>query len=766
MNVPLSVEAVEENNKEYLSIWYNRENKKILSPIKPYFYSLKKLSIPCSNITEVKAIALSDFKEHTFYKYEFETRKELTKYRSDDTFEDTIPFTLRNRIDNPNLYTKYTHNKPLKFNFFDIEQDCPPDKLFPTYDDQITALSFAGNDRKIRAIYLKDKSTTDKKLLDMYREHYPFPDIEILYNKMYDFPVLFERCKKHGLEINWFAKDFSNPYIGGKSGVRINGTVIYDILESTRRDQSLTGNVPNKGLKTVSDYFGFKSTAKVLKGDEISKASTEELIAYNKEDVKRLFHLFDIYWDGIEYTANDLKIPLNIAVDLNTTDLGIIVLGDLYREHNIICDGDNATRYPEIFQRKKKFGEGNFQGALVFIKRRGLFKPVLKADYSSMYPTIVAEFNLSPDTCRLIKYDKYKKGGFEIEEDETSFTYHIPDNALKRTVVIKTLKNKKGFLSEAVHRFLDERKQFKDEWKKTGSKVARARSDIAKVKANGGIYGNQGNPHHPFGYAPIAAATTGIGRECAKLLIDVLEKLYPESVIEVDTDGVYFTADNYNEERIIHYFNEELEKTFRKKLDLSIDVDVYDCGFFHKAKNYILKTTKGDIILHGAAMKASSKDQLSKNLINDLAKAKLENKSTEPIVLHYKNDLKDFPLSDFAMQITMGKHLRDYKTTGCLSVQMAMKAQAHFGIKPQIGNNYHYIKCVYGYELFQLTKKDQVDWKYYEKKINKIITMLESEYEMFSKIGDFLDDEEEKWEVEGTSTIRKKEQPLNLEEFI
>lgn len=765
MNVPLSVEAIEKNRKEYLSIWYNREKKDIESPIKPYFYSLERLNVPGKEST-VKAIAISDFREKTFYKYEFDTRAELVKHRIEGkTFEDNIPFILRNRIDNPDIYTNYAHTNPLKFNFFDIEQDCAPNKLFPTFDDQMLSISFAGNDRKIRAIYLKDSKTTDKKLLEKYREHYPFPDVEVLYNKMYDFPVLFERCKAHQLETNWFAKDFTNPYIGGKSGVRINGTVIYDILDSTRRDQSLTGNVPNKGLKVVSDYFGFKSQAKVLVGDEISKASKEELVAYNKEDVARLFHLFDIYWKGIEYTANDLKIPLNLAVDINITDLGIVVLGDLYREHNIICDGDNATRYPEIFKRKKKFGEGNFQGALVFIKRRGLFTPILKADYSSMYPTIVAEFNLSPDTCKLIRYDKYQKGGFKIEEDDKSFTYHIPDVALKKNVVVQTLKGKEGFLSKAVHRFLDERSKFKNEWKKTGSKVARARSDIAKVKANGGVYGNQGNPHHPFGFAPIAVATTGIGRECAKLLIDILEKLYPNSVVEVDTDGVYFTAEDYNEERIIHYFNEALEKKFKKKLNLSIDIDVYDCGFFHKAKNYILKK-KDNIILHGAAMKASSKDKLSKNLINDIARAKLENKSTEPIVLHYKNDLKSFPLSDFAMQVTMGMHLHQYKSTSCLSVQMAMKGQQHFGIRPKLGNNYHYVKCTYGYELFQLAKKDNLDYRYYANKIDKIIKMLESEYELFSKIGDFLDDEENSWEVEMKGVKVKENQPQNLEGFL
>jgi DNA polymerase elongation subunit (family B) len=756
MKIPLSVQSVEINGKEYLNIWCNGKNILLPSPIKPYFYSLEKLNIPAT-ISKVEAIAISDYTKKTFYKYEFDTRKELTKYRNEKTFEDSIPFVLRHRIDNPDLYTKYPHHN-IKFNYLDIEQWCPDNKLFPTYEDRMLAISFASNDRKIKTIYLKKENNTDKQLLEKYKELYPKPDVDVLYNKDYDLPVILERCKRNGIGTGFLSKDGTQPFIGGKHGIQREGTITYDILESTRRDQSLSGNVPNKGLKTVSNYFGYKGVE--LDTSEISKyVGTRELIEYNKEDVKRLFFLFDIYWEGIEYTSNDLKIPLNLAVDLNVNDLGIIVLGDLYREHNIICDGNNYDRYPEIFQRKKNFGEGNYQGALVFIKKRGLFKPVIKVDYSSMYPTIAAEFNFSPDTCKIIQYLPYKKNGFKIEEDDKTFIYYIPDSVLKKTVVVRTLKHKKGFLSEAIKRFLDERDKYKKEYKRTGSKIARARSDIAKVKANGGIYGNMGSPHSAFGFAPIAVATCGIGRECAKLLIDVLESLYPDSVTECDTDGIFISTEEYNEERILYYFNEALEKKFKKKLNLNIDIDTYDCGFFHKAKNYILK--KGNnIILHGVALKASSKDPLSKNLINDLARAKLEGKSTDTIVQYYKSNMKNLPLKDFAMQVSMGMNIHEYKNPGCLSVQMATKAQRNFGLRPVKGNSYHYVKCVYGYELYQMAEKDQLDFNYYTKKIDKIIKMLESEYEMFAKIGDFIDGKGS-WKEETES-----KNMINLNEYL
>lgn len=768
MKVPLSVDAVEEGKQEKISIWSNGKQTKILSPILPYFYSYDDLHITCVRKTKVKKIALSNFQERTFYKYEFNTRKELVRNRvAGKTFEDNIPFTLRNRIDNPDIYAHYANTEPLKFDFLDIEQFCPPTKLFPDTTERITSISFAGNDRTIKTIFLKAETPTDKNLLAKYKEHYQMPDIEVYYNKSYDLPMIFARCKANNIDIKFFSKNNTTPYVGGKSGLRISGTVIYDIYDSVSGDQSLSGNVPNRKLKIVSDYFGFKSTAKVLVGEEIAAAvGTPELVAYNKEDVQRLFFLFDIYWKGIKFTAEDLKIPINEAVGLSISNLGIIVLGDLYREHNIVADGTNFDRYPEVFQRKKAKDESNYQGALVGIKKTGLYKFVKKIDYGSMYPTIESEFNFSPDVCTLLHYESYKKDGFKIEEDDETFTYYIPDNQIKKTVVIQTLKQK-GFLSKAISRFLNERVEHKKEFKKTGSKVAEARSNIAKVKANGGIYGNMGSARAAFGFVPAAIATTGIGRECAKLLIDILETLYPGSVIEWDTDGVYFDAENFNEERVLTYFNEAIEKKFKKKLNLSVDIDEYERGFFHKAKNYIL-LKKGNVILHGTAMKASSKDPISKKLIMELAEAKLHDKPTTPIVNKYKNvTVDDFELREFAMQVTLGKHPRQYTDRGRshVSYKMAERAMLKFNLPMKMGNEYHYIKTLYGYELYQLTKKEDIDIKYYRKKVKKILDMFKMEYEEFVPLTEFMGKANSDWEGEQVSSSIKEENPTDLKNF-
>ena len=748
MQVPLRVDPEVQNGKEKLSIWHNGKRTLITAPIEPYFYSYKQFDHIPATITEHTARPLSNYEvEKTFYKHSVSTRKQVEMYRNDETFEDNIPFILRNRIDNPDLYTQYPHTKELTFLYFDIEQYTKPDAMFPTYDDRITSIAWCTNDRKIHCAFIDKKNQSDKKLLKIFIDKFEEidPDVVVVYNKDYDIPTVIRRCERNKINTTLLTKSGNRPYIGGKEKVSLDGRVIYDVAFSAMKDQTLAGDVENRGLKEVSDYYGFKSKRKPLTPQEmIQYIGTKTLADYNKDDVRRLLLLFDVYWENIYFNANDLKIPLNLAVELNTTDLGLITVGDEFREHNIIADGNNSQRYPEIFKRKKKEGEGNYQGAHSRIVRNGKimernyvlakrYEHVWKADYSSMYPTIESSFDLSPDTTKIVEYLPYD-GTFRIESKQDNFVYYIPDDVLEKTVVVE-VKKKEGFLSKLVLRCLNERADYKKRYKKTKDPKDKALSVNRKVKANAGIYGIQGSPNHAFGFAPIAVATCGIGRECAVLLINILEELYPKSVVEVDTDGVYFHAKDVDKKKILQKFDEALRHKFNKELRLSIDIDQYKEGFFYKAKNYILRTVDNKIIYHGAAMKASSKNNLSRNLIAELARAKLDAEDTAPIIERYLQ--LDFPLEDFAMNKRLGMHIKSYKNPeGSISSRMALQAEKHLGVKPELGNIYHYVKTKFGYDLLQLAEKKELDLSYYEQQIKTIVEMFDVVAE--SKIDDWL----------------------------
>jgi len=448
-------------------------------------------------------------------------------------------------------------------------------------------------------------------------------------------------------------------------------------------------------------------------------------------------------------TANDLQLPLSHCVDLNMKDLAIIVMGRLYKENNIIADGDNAHRFPEIFQREKEKDEGNYQGAIVEIQRKGFFEPVIKSDYSSLYPSVMATFNFSPDTTTIIDYKSYDKDAFKIEEKDDHYIYYIPDNVLKKTVIIKVDKEE-GFASSAVRHRLDNRAEYKRKAKETGEKHYKALSNIEKVKANGGMYGSQGNAKHPFGYVPIAIATCGISREAMKLLMSTIDHFHPNSLIETDTDGQYFSPEStYDKQAIIKEFDKRIKKKFKQDLTLKIDFDDYDCGYFYKAKNYVLRN--GDVLeLHGAIMKASSKCDLERKLINDIAWAVIKQEDTTKIVNKYKN-FDNVELRDFVMSKTLGKSINDYKSKSSLSYRLASKALIDLKLPPEQGNQYYYVKTTYGYDLYQNVRRSHIDNKYYKEKIDNLLDIFGVSHQSFASVSNFYgtDDSEDDWGDEG-----------------
>ncbi len=742
MNVPLSAKAISIKGKQKILIWRNGKSELIDPPFKPYFYSFKKIPTPArvSNVTKTR---LSDGSESTFYKHEFHTTGEIPKYRiPGKTFEDNIPFINRVRANCPDFFTNYPNSDELRILQLDIEQYYPKEAFFPTFNDRITNIAYKlGIKSPVKRLAIKKETLTDKGLLEYFiRDFINYnPDIIEVYNKSYDITTIIHRMEHNNIPTTILTRDKSKPYIESGNIPKINGRIIYDLFDSVKGDQSLNGNVENRGLKAVSNYHGFKSKYevvdfKVKKMDDL--VGTQELKDYNEEDVHRLHMLHEIYFPNVLGTAEGLQLPLSACIDLKITDLGNTVMGELYHKHNIISDGKNQDKYPDIFNAITDGGK--YQGALIGIKKQGLYKPIKHADFSSMYPKTMAEFNFSPETTKIVGYEPYNSNAFKVQEEKDHLIYYIPDNKINKTVIIQVGKAE-GLTTKLIKQFLDNRANYKAQYKKTRERKYDSLSNIEKVKANGGIYGIQGSASHPFGHVPSAIATTGIARECIKLLIKTLETLYPNSVIEWDTDGVYFTTDKMNKKEILSLFDKLIHEKFNREIKLEIGFDSYDAGFFHVAKNYILQ--RGDIIiLHGVAMKSSTKCNIERNLINELVRAKMSNKNIQKIINKYQL-LSTFPLEDFVMSRTMGRVLKDYKSTSSLTYRLILKGQHLLNKKPIMGNKYYYIKTQQDYELYETVstrKNPGIDYKYYSKKIKKIIEMFKSSFHINIPLSTFF----------------------------
>jgi len=228
-----------------------------------------------------------------------------------------------------------------------------------------------------------------------------------------------------------------------------------------------------------------------------------------------------------------------------------------------------------------------YEGGYVEIRRMGYFKPVGHLDVVSMYPHLM--LNITP------YWDKY------------------------------------GVFSRVVRLMLDWRLKEKA---KRGNKEAEKNQMALKILINS-FYGFLGATFR-FSDPASAQEITRRGRETVKSLCNELEQR-GFAVIEVDTDGVYFTAsdltaDDYRIQEIKLDFPMPLEYTF------------YDDGLFVKKKNYVLRKDGKTIIKGG--LKTRRDNLLYKELVDDVIRHLMDGLPRE-IVLEKCKEFSKYRLETY-----------------------------------------------------------------------------------------------------------------------
>jgi DNA polymerase elongation subunit (family B) len=200
-----------------------------------------------------------------------------------------------------------------------------------------------------------------------------------------------------------------------------------------------------------------------------------------------------------------------------------------------------------------------YEGGYVDIRRCGYAKPVGHLDVVSMYPHLM--LNIKP------YWDKY------------------------------------GIFSRVVRLMLEWRLKEKEKAKQ-GDKEAQKNQMAIKILINS-FYGFLGATFR-FSDPTSAQEITRRGRETVKKLCEKLGE-YGFEVIEVDTDGVYFTAPDLtaNDWRI-----EEIRLDF----PMPLEYNFFDDGLFVKKKNYVLRKDGKTIIKGG--LKTRRDNILYKELVD------------------------------------------------------------------------------------------------------------------------------------------------------
>src|SRR3972149_2936302 len=718
MNVPLTISTYFDNSgaSQKLKMWTNGKRIITTAPIKPYAYSKTRPMVPCI-MNKVKRRLLSNpFKEVDLYKCEFNSSGDVGRYCTNDDIymENHINFTNRAMIDRPEWVKNFANTDDLKMMSFDCEM-MTDGRTFPmparnaicgigykcTTGIQNTGTGGIDSD-KIITMWSEKKGQDAEIIIKFLEEVKKFdPDILVGFNSNgFDLRYLKDRCNINGINFNKYiarSMDTKVPveFIEKKNlasrkkyvEVRIDGRISYDLYYPTIRDQSMFG-IKNRTMKTVAEWYKIKDIIKEDMSNVNRYLETDngrnQINKYLRSDVNITDQLFKIYSANTMMLAEKLLIPLDEVVNATSSLLSNIIFGRELMTKTIVSNGQVDSRYDKKHVANKR-------GGWVETYRPGYIKKLKKLDFKSYYPFLTVQFNISSETCFIVRYEEYKDEladyMFYWKEEEYKgigkvkwFYAHIPDSTLGKTVVIRINMSEEGFLPRYMRELFEERallkKRMKDIEKEIGKDNTRESVEYAGLKSGetaikiiiNSFTGYVGNQHALYGDLAAYVTITGMGRYFTQKIIN----RYKDLVVSSDTDAIYedisergiseADANKYIESLVVG------ELGFQKCWIVMEEEGNFGSAFFMKTigKNYYIHDIEKDIVIkHGVAPKRSSLakfvDKSADEIVIALLKGGMSSKNEKLIqAIDKAYDMKNWTIKD----IQQGVHVRkasDYK---------------------------------------------------------------------------------------------------------
>jgi len=364
-----------------------------------------------------------------------------------------------------------------------------------------------GNDEKVLRAFLKFVAQFQ-------------PDIIVGYNSDgFDWQYIRERARLQGIRLRVGADGSTVQYEKGGAlpAVNIAGRLNVDLFKLAKRDLD---SVKVKKLENVAEYLGVlkKSERVNLSPREItdcwidsSSSARQQLYEYAKADAVSTL--------GIAEKMLPLQIELSRMVGYPLDELTKMGRG---RQVESFLTAE-AFKKGELVPPKKG-AEKTFEGGFVLPPEKGVHEDVIALDFSSMYPTIMISFNVSPDT--FVEPN---------EAEEESDLYVAPEvgHAFKKAP--------DGFFKSIMSDLITRRKAIKAEMKKYDKtsdeyRLLDIQQQSVKILTNS-FYGYTGWSAAKFYKRECAEATTAWGRHFIKRAVTVAEEhgfkvIYGDSVMK------------------------------------------------------------------------------------------------------------------------------------------------------------------------------------------------------------------------------------------
>ena len=502
------------------------------------------------------------------------------------------------------------------------------------------------------------------------------PEIIVGYNTDgFDWPYIRERAKLHGIRLTLGADGSTVRYERGGMlpGVNIVGRLNVDLFKLAKRD---LGSVKVKTLENVAEFLGVvrKEDRVNLSPREINECwfnavARESLYEYAKADAVSAL--------GIAEKMLPLQIALSKMIGYPLDELAKMGRG---RQVEAFLTAE-AFKRGELVPSKKG-GERTFEGAFVLPPEKGLHEDVIDLDFSSMYPTIMISFNISPDT-------------FVESPEADDEVYRAPE------VGYAFRKSPDGFFKRIMSDLITRRSAIKGEMKNYDKdsdsyRLLDIQQQSVKILTNS-FYGYTGWSAAKFYKRECAEATTAWGRHFIKQTVEMAEE-FGLKVIYGDTDSIFVKLPPELEvegDRKAELLKRAKEASDRisEELPLHLALEDYFKSIFFtgKKKRYAALTDKGEIVVRGLEVRRGDWCELAKEVQTKVIELILKEKDPEKAMRYVKSVIKDLKegqtsVDKLTIHKTLTRKISSYETKQAhvIAAERALAAQISYEVGSKI----------------------------------------------------------------------------------
>jgi len=456
----------------------------------------------------------------------------------------------------------------------------------------------------------KDEYNLCKSFINFWKDHYP--DIITGWNtKFFDIPYLVNRFRKI-LDEPETKKLSPWNYITERKAI-ING-----------REMTSYSLVGVESLDYIELYKWYAPGGKSQESYRLDNIAQVELgegkIAY--DDYDNLHTLYRLnYQLFIEYNIKDVELIIKLEEKLKLLELAVTLAYDTKTNFEDVFAQTrmwDSLTYAYLFEkdiivppRVTKDKDSAFEGAYVKIPQTGLHDWVASFDLNSLYPHLMMQYNISPET--LIEPENYTDEMREVLSQGVSV-----DKMLSKSIDISNLQNVtvtpngqffrtdiQGFLPKMMEEMYTDRSKFKklmlqakqeyenqrDESKKyeIEKRIAKYNNiQLAKKVSLNSAYGALGSQYFRFYDLRMALGVTTAGQLSIRWIENkinawmnkILNTEDKDYVIASDTNSIYlrmgelvnkFIKDTSNKQKVISLMDKICEEKIQPYIDKAYD---------------------------------------------------------------------------------------------------------------------------------------------------------------------------------------------------